>query len=360
MAHDPADAAGELAAKLAARSRHVCMLLGAGTSLAAGYPDVAGLRQRVLDDLTTDHPLVTSVFDDRNLEEGLSWLRRVAALLAPGQTFDAMSREEAITLDAEITRIVVEAVTAEPTTLDPYVALATFAGGGFYQRPVEVFTVNYDLLIERGLEHTAVPYFDGYIGSIHGRFRPELIDDATALPARFVRLWKLHGSVNWLEDSDLGVVRVGAPVTDGRAAAVYPSEEKYADSRRVPFVVLQDRLRRALAEAEGLLVVSGYSFGDQHLNEILFDSARQHPRSDFTVCCYSDVPAALADVALLTPNLTVLARQEAIIGGERNIWSGDPQPGVFEADEFLLGDFTRLAAFLARQHAPRGADDPAA
>ena len=99
MTHDQADGAGELAAKLAARSRHVCMLIGAGTSLAAGYPDVAGLRQRVLDELRADHPLVTDVFNNRNLEEGLNWLRRVAALLAPGEAFGPMGREEAIALD---------------------------------------------------------------------------------------------------------------------------------------------------------------------------------------------------------------------------------------------------------------------
>lgn len=353
VSHEPAEAAGQLASKLAARSRHVSLLLGAGSSRPAGYPDVAGLRQILLDQLSADYPAVTHVFDGRNLEEGLSWLRRVAALLAADtDVFGPITRAEAVALDAKITGVVIEAVTGEPDTLDPYVALATFASGGFYQRAVELFTVNYDLLLESGLEAAAVPYFDGFVGSIRGRFRAELIDDLTVLPSQFVRLWKLHGSVNWLEDPASGVVRLGAPVPDGAAAAVYPSEEKYADSRRVPFVVLQDRFRRALSDAESLTIVAGYSFGDQHLNEVLFDAARQHPRSDITVCCYSDIPAALLPVAGLTPNLTVLAAKEAVIGTEHAEWAGADIPGVFEGGSLLLGDFTRLAAFLARQHAP--------
>lgn len=41
--HDPQEFVTSLAAKLATRSRHVCVFLGAGTSKSCGLPDLNGL-----------------------------------------------------------------------------------------------------------------------------------------------------------------------------------------------------------------------------------------------------------------------------------------------------------------------------
>ena len=49
--HDPEGVARELATKLASRARHVCMLLGAGASVAAGLPTIKDLTTIVLDTL---------------------------------------------------------------------------------------------------------------------------------------------------------------------------------------------------------------------------------------------------------------------------------------------------------------------
>src|SRR5262249_37300105 len=154
--------------------------------------------------------------------------------------------------------------------------------------PLELFTVNYDLLIESALEHLGIPYFDGFTGNLRARFQTELVESAPnqeggGLPSFLVRLWKLHGSVNWLWESERQIVRLGQPVTKDLAAAIYPSDTKYDESRRVPFVVLQDRLRRALYQPETLVIISGYSFSDDHLNELLFEAASKRQRSELVV-----------------------------------------------------------------------------
>jgi hypothetical protein len=133
-------------------------------------------------------------------------------------------------------------------------------------------------------------------------------------------------------------------------AAIYPSDEKYEESRRLPFVVLMDRFRRALVEAETVTITTGFSFGDAHLNELLFDAADRHPRSEVVALCYDTIPAELADRASRTRNLLVLSPSEGIVNGVRANWIGDRDlPGVFEGGVLLLGDFTHLADFLARQ-----------
>ena len=230
-----------------------------------------------------------------------------------------------------------------------------------YRLPLEIFTVNYDLLLETALERIRVPYFDGFVGSLRARFHTELVEstpepDGDWVPAFFVRLWKLHGSVNWAWEDDQQIVRLGHPVPEGRAAAIYPSDTKYEESRRVPFVVLQDRLRRALHQPETLMIISGYSFNDEHLNELLFDAATRRERSEFVVFCYSTIPDPLAERAVITPNLQVVCGKEAILGGIRTEWKPpeDAPSVLWQNDQLCLGDFTHLATYLARSVARDG------
>jgi hypothetical protein len=145
-------------------------------------------------------------------------------------------------------------------------------------------------------------------------------------------------------------VRLGQPVSGVGAAAIYPSDAKYEESRRVPFVVLHDRLRRALQQSETLVIIAGYSFSDSHLNELIFDAATRRERSEFIAFCYSDIPEVLGDRAMRTPNLQVVAGSEAILGGVRAEWKPpeDPPPNLWKDGKVALGDFRNLAAHLAR------------
>ena len=355
--HSSEEVARALAGKLATRARHVCVLLGAGASCAAGLPGLTDLQQTVVgalhgDDRETAEALLT----ERNLEQAISRLRRIQTLLEDGEELAGMSGNNARDLDRTICEAIVSAVDSSAANLDAFIRLASWAARMETHMPVELFTVNYDLLIERGLEHLGVPYFDGFIGGVEPPFAPELVDPTRApssrsVPSGFVRLWKLHGSTNW-RTREVGGTRTTVRVADSSAegaAAIYPSDEKYDEARRVPFVVLMDRFRQALIEPETITLVTGYSFGDAHLNEMIFDAARRHPRSEVVALCYSDIPKLLVTEAESTRNLVVLARSEAIIGGQRALWkSSDDLPGVFVNGSFLLGSFENLTGFLSR------------
>lgn len=360
VTRDPELVATELASKLSARTRHVCVLLGAGASRSAGLPDLGGLQDAVRSSSRlneSQREQVTELFKTRNLEEVLSYLRRLAAILGDGQSLGDFDGDSAKELQAAITSAIIPALDHKDADLEPFRSFANWVSGAYYRLPVEVFTINYDLLLETGFEELAVPYFDGFVGTIGGQFRPELVDtiDQTehghVLPAIFVRLWKLHGSVNWEEVTNgthRRIVRRGVPAMSGAAAAIYPSDEKYDKSRRVPFVVLMDRFRRALAVPETVTLVAGYSFGDQHLNEMLFDAARAHSRSETVVFCFNDISSVVGDVAAFTRNISVFGKTEAIIGGQQVRWSRTENlPGVWEGDSFQLADFKHLARFLA-------------
>ena len=360
VTRDPEIVATELAGKLSARARHVCVLLGAGASSSAGLPDLDGLQDAVKKSSRLDEAQqkqVAELLKTRNLEEVLSYLRRLIAILDDDQSLGGFNRTSAKKLQTAIASAIIPALDCTVADHEPFRHFANWVSGAYYRLPVEIFTINYDLLLEAGLEELAVPYFDGFVGTIAARFRQELVDtidpmeQAHGLPATFVRLWKLHGSVNWEEMTDgtrRWIVRRGVPATDGATAAIYPSDEKYDQSRRVPFVVLMDRFRRALAVPETLTIVAGYSFGDQDLNEMLFDAARAHPRSETVVFCFNDIYSVVGAVAASTRNFSVLGKSEAIIGGQRLKWARTEElPGVWEGGAFQLTDFKHLARFLA-------------
>lgn len=360
-----------LSAKLATRSRHVCAFLGAGASRACGLPDMATLDGQILErlDEQAQSALKRVRGGGRNIEQVLSRLRRIATLLEEGSDqVDGLTAVQAHDLDRAICEQIVHALAVDETDPAPMLHFASWLARADYHLPVEVFTVNYDLGLETALESLGVPYFDGFVGSLKARFRIELVEANERerdnwLPSFLVRLWKLHGSVNWQWDSGARpeIMRLGSAVDSGSLAAIYPSDTKYDESRRVPFIVLQDRFRRALNQPETLVLINGYSFSDAHLNEMIFDAARRRPRSEFSVFCHREIPESLAEVALMTPNLQALGRKEAILGGTRAEWKApedqDATDGIWEItgqDDagFILGDFSSLAIYLAKSSPP--------
>ena len=109
--------------------------------------------------------------------------------------------------------------------MGPMLQFAAWAGRADYHWPLEVFTVNYDLLVETAFEQSRLPYFDGFVGNIQARFHTDLVEGTPEEPGRwilpsFVRLWKLHGSVNWAWDTsaEAEIVRMGSgfPLRPGR------------------------------------------------------------------------------------------------------------------------------------------------
>ena len=373
--HDPLEVATLFARKIATRERHVCFLLGAGASRSSGLPDMAGLKLGVqqklrveIEGASTSPPAggsadgitaaaLSMALETRSIEEALTWLRKIAALLDNStDTVGGLSQSEAKALDKKLSTLIMTAITESTYDITPFLDLAKWLRSTSYSRPVEIFTLNYDLLMEFAFEKLGMPYFDGFTGVYEGRFRPDLVDGTTSagaevIPNFFHRLWKMHGSVSWTRNTDGDIVRRGNSEGAADVAAIHPSESKYEESRRAPFVILQDRLRRSLFEPETLLVTAGYSFGDDHINEVIFDAIQARPRSEFVFTHHSEIPKKAEDMALGWRNVTLLGPTFGIVGGEKGNWTSaehtKKRVNVWDHDNFQLGDFSRLSAFLS-------------
>lgn len=226
----------------------------------------------------------------------------------------------------------------------------------------EIFTVNYDLIFEQAMENLGVPYYDGFVGAHKPFFHQQSVEDMNereALPHGWIRLWKMHGSLGWfweIEDTQYRVVRLGAENKSevNNELVIYPSKDKYQSSRKQPFVSYFDRFKNHLSYEEGMFIVSGYSFGDEHINDVIYDSLRKNPRMYLMVFFYYDENLEhIQEKAILYPNMSIFAPTKAIIGGKLDIWEFDIKKldennyNSFVSDnKLLLGDFSKLVDFL--------------
>jgi hypothetical protein len=257
---------------LASDKNRVAFLLGAGCPLSIQdgkngpiIPDIAGLTTAVC--LELDQNKI------KNLEKGIvlpggkkatveDILSRVRLLLdAIGESeFDGLKKQDLTDIEKEICDKITQEVDKDlPDKITSYHNLASWISGIPREHPVEIFTPNYDLLIESALEAKNIPYFDGFVGSRNAFFDLHTME-YEELPPRWVRLWKLHGSVNWWVDTDGNVFR-GVPKNNDKQM-IYPSHLKYLQSRRMPYLAMQDRLSNFLSTGQSVLITNGYSFVD--------------------------------------------------------------------------------------------------
>ncbi|AFM26678.1 SIR2 family protein [Desulfomonile tiedjei] len=174
----------------------------------------------------------------------------------------------------------------KPTNLD-YLNCVRDASCDLKTSFLEIFTLNHDTILESYLEKQNIEYTAGFEPPENGYhyWSPKAFSDSS----HKVRLFKLHGSVNWFRYKPTAATGINDPVgiaDDGRHWLIKsPSGElrrRYARNRGRPvllvgtfnkmleytnriFADLFFEFRRALSQTD-LLIVSGYGFGDQGIN----------------------------------------------------------------------------------------------
>lgn len=258
---------------LAPDKMRIAFLLGAGCPVAIRVqdgehtrgliPDIRGLTDQVRAELSVSSTL-SSQFqllvnrfvggepENPTIEDFLSHIRALQDVVRSG-SIDGLDKQALEALDTAICTITTRVVGVSLPYLDtPYHQLGTWIGGIRRTHPVEVFTPNYDLLMEQALEANKIPYFDGFVGSREAFFDLTSMEDES-LPSRWARLWKVHGSINWWRTASDEVVRRDEAVAGDRQM-IYPSHLKYDQSRRMPYLAMLDRLRDFLSRGQAVLV----------------------------------------------------------------------------------------------------------
>jgi len=279
-----------------------------------GGPD--GAWEKLIEICETDE------LDTSNIEVILTQVRALRMVAGKGDV-RGLSATELEALDANICRIILKEVDKSlPDINSIYHNLAFWARSIEREYPVHLFTTNYDLLIEQALEESAAPFFDGFVGSRRAFFDLGAVENEHVLPPRWTRLWKMHGSINWRQDSDGNVVRVNASDSN-ESYLIYPSHLKYGQSRKMPYLAMSDRLKDFLLKPSAVLFISGYSFGDEHINDVLCRTLESNSSAIAFAFLHGplDEKYALAkECALKTPNLSMFSRDKAVIGRSEGEW----------------------------------------
>ncbi len=358
--------------------KRIGLLLGAGCPMSVRVgadggldgggepliPDVSRLTKSVLEDLDdVDRGVVDLLLPDLgadpNIETVLTQVRRLSLAIGKAKVHGLDGAGYA-NLAKEICKRVGEAVDKRlPDEENPFSELVSWIGGTNRAHPTEIFTPNYDLLIEEAFERSKLPYFDGFTGAFRPFFDPASIRDGE-LPARWSRIWKIHGSLGWSIQSD-SIIRTGMrDATD----LIYPDHLKYDQIARQPFTALFERLRAFLATPDSLLLCCGFSFIDAHITSIIDEALAGNSHAAVIAFQFGGIHSSdpVRKIALNRSNLSVYARDGAVIHGVQGSWEpGQPpfeewvsirrtfwEAGIdSDSEGFVLGDFAKFARFLS-------------
>ena len=392
--HNPVPHMFDLRLALSHGRKRIGLLIGAGapTALRANHsshvacgdrpliPDVAGLTKDVIDAATDEHrrtidKLVKSLNASGvpvNVETILTRVRMLAQSIGEEEVH-GLSGDGYEQLGTWICRRIGDCVQAElPPSPNPFSELVTWISGTYREHAVEIFTPNYDLLLEEAFERAQVPYFDGFSGAHRPFFDAasvlsEVVSPSSEqFPPRWSRIWKLHGSLGW-SMSDGRVVRTGQREA---TELIYPEHLKYEQIRKLPYVALFERFYEFLTTPDTLLICTGFSFRDPHICAVLDESLAANGHTSVLAFQFETLDKELAAVELAQhrPNMSVYARNGAIINGIAGDWQLGELPNddwqnivktfwrsdsADHAAEFMLGDFKNLARFLALARSSR-------
>lgn len=370
-------------------SKRLGFFLGAGTSMALGIPGIISLTQKVREALNNKYrknlerietDLKTENHDTPNIEDILNQIRLIRQITreSSDKNYEGINGAEAKYLDSAICFKIYEILSEKENEIvsnennvlkitEKFFAWFNLLGIDYEK---EIFTTNYDLIFEKALENLQLPYFDGFVGAYKPFFLPESLESKDLKenpPLSWFRLWKMHGSLGWFWERSKGmavnkVIRLGVQAKKEKEGGeeptelvIYPSREKYESSRKQPFISYIDRFKRFLSVGEGILMISGYSFGDDHINEIIFNGLRQNNRLHIIAFLYKDEELEkIKDQSLLYLNMTAFSPQRAIIGGDFGDWqlgtnAEESNITVFwdsQKKSLKLGDFIDLVNFL--------------
>lgn len=160
-------------------------------------------------------------------------------------------------------------------------------------RRANIFTANYDLAFEYAFDKLGVHYIDGFSGFHKRFFKPETFEYDIFYPGsttsgkvqrieKVVRYYKLHGSLSWINSESrdannlYGIEEKPLELIDSLKKKgeiiIYPSAVKKSYTLDLPYSELFRQFASTITQSQSVLVTVGYSFGDDHFNDIIYQA----------------------------------------------------------------------------------------
>ena len=184
--------------------------------------------------------------------------------------------------------------------------LVSFASRSATRERLNIFTTNYDRVIEYGAELAGIRLIDRFVGTINPVFQssrvkvdmhynPPGIRGEPRYLEGVVQFTKLHGSLDWAMRK--GVVRrialpYGAESIEkysdtNDTLMIYPNAAKDRETAEYPYVELFRDFAATVCRPNSTVVLYGYSFGDEHINRVITDMLTI-PSTHLVIISFSD------------------------------------------------------------------------
>lgn len=290
----------------------VLFLFGNGTSIYAGSQDTRDFK---LEDYKTKYEDLSSIIDAVGKLWGIE--DQLNALITVQSYYNLVKDEEkeqlVNNLNDEIKGVLIDSfvnsVDYRKLSLHEIFLLKLRTFGCL--RRTDIYTPNYDLAFEYSLDKLSIEYRDGFSGFVNRIFDPRTLQgkDKTGLV-------KIHGSVNWIVED--GKVKEFQPkfkegkviIDDTAPVLIYPTSHKLYQTLSTPYSELMRHMLDEMETGKNVVIVLGYKYGDDHINEILFKSL-ENPNNIFYFFLYNpEEQGAFIDqlkrLADSMPNINIL------------------------------------------------------
>ena len=282
--------------------KNVCFLFGSGTSTTA-IPKMSVMMDEVKDAISgklNEKQKETfenvSKKNDYNLEEVLGVLYSKKAYLEGIELSESGAKrlQDTEGLIKEIEHAIFDCLNVNTSNEDYEKVLSAYQN--FYKRMalrnkdhsrICVFTTNNDLFNERALDSLNIHYINGFTGGLNRFFNPALFNysmskrmdtsiDKFEPIENLIYLYKIHGSINWIEDEKMNsntyfkIRELVDPNIEANNVLIYPTPLKQNKSLGSPYVDLFREFQHKMLEPNTVLFVLGYSFNDEHVNDIIY------------------------------------------------------------------------------------------
>ena len=326
-----------------------CYLFGAGCSKCANKPLIDELTQLVLNDVDDElvelFKTLRSVNDRApTIEDLMNHLLQYRNILTTSNTsLGNITIKDIDRWIPSLKRNIVEKISDDWKPSCYHVRFFSRLGKPHGYR--DIFSLNYDTVIEASLDYICILYIDGFQGTNLGWFDAEIFEDNSA---KF-RIFKLHGSINWIRDETERVRRTNS--IGSEPVVVYPSERKYIETQFGVYETLMSRFRSNLRtpKQNTYLITLGYSFNDDHINEAIHDSINA-PDSFLTVIAFIGPEQDLRKQVCRIQDFATRcdSRFNAFIGKSSeglsigNVVSEEVQEEILKAELWMFENFVAL------------------
>lgn len=258
--------------------QHPVVVLGSGASVVHGLRGMADLAQYLREHIQPEDG-----------EEADAWLLIRTALADGDGLEEALLKTAApFSLVTKIVALTWQAIAEDDLALmgraargEEYFHLAYLLQGMFKSTHMvtNIVTPNYDRVAEYASDIAGYFHTTGFLpGIIRAREGADMVSIRQAgQTARTVRIWKVHGSLDWFSDHSGRVVSLPilAALPEGfDPLIVTPGVSKYERTHDEPFRSAIQGADRALEQASSFLCI-GYGFRDRHIQPKIVDKCRQ-------------------------------------------------------------------------------------